>query len=142
MENGKPTHFTVYTKGAGKAPLNVQFSSPLPGDAVKDLDVIDNYDYSHTVKYTPTQQVGPLPTRCWAGSLWTRGGGAAICALSCASLWQEEIPPFLPSPSGNADKKPDGFYQEDLEDSPRTSRKLVVFSHPHFPPPFLVLVFY
>uniref|UniRef100_A0A8D1C2U3 Filamin B n=1 Tax=Sus scrofa TaxID=9823 RepID=A0A8D1C2U3_PIG len=56
VENGKPTHFTVYTKGAGKAPLNVQFSSPLPGDAVKDLDVIDNYDYSHTVKYTPTQQ--------------------------------------------------------------------------------------
>uniref|UniRef100_A0A7N9CG72 Filamin B n=1 Tax=Macaca fascicularis TaxID=9541 RepID=A0A7N9CG72_MACFA len=56
VENGKPTHFTVYTKGAGKAPLNVQFNSPLPGDAVKDLDVIDNYDYSHTVKYTPTQQ--------------------------------------------------------------------------------------
>ncbi|KAM7336246.1 filamin-B isoform X1 [Alexandromys fortis] len=56
VENGKPTHFTVYTKGAGKAPLNVQFSSLLPGDAVKDLDIIDNYDYSHTVKYTPTQQ--------------------------------------------------------------------------------------
>lgn len=61
MENGKPTHFTVYTKGAGKAPLDVRFSGPVPGDAVKDLDVIDNYDYSHTVKYTPTQQVGPLP---------------------------------------------------------------------------------
>nr|XP_035927600.1 filamin-B isoform X3 [Halichoerus grypus] len=56
VENGKPTHFTVYTKGAGKAPLNVEFSSALPGDAVKDLDIIDNYDYSHTVKYTPTQQ--------------------------------------------------------------------------------------
>ncbi|XP_021099603.1 filamin-B isoform X8 [Heterocephalus glaber] len=56
VENGKPTHFTVYTKGAGKAPLSVQFSSPLPGDAVKDLDIIDNYDYSHTVKYTPAQQ--------------------------------------------------------------------------------------
>ncbi|XP_029773745.1 filamin-B [Suricata suricatta] len=56
VENGKPTHFTVYTKGAGKAPLDVQFSSPLSGDAVKDLDIIDNYDYSHTVKYTPTQQ--------------------------------------------------------------------------------------
>nr|XP_003410088.1 filamin-B isoform X1 [Loxodonta africana] len=56
VENGKPTHFTVYTKGAGKAPLNVQFNSPLPGNAVKDLDIIDNYDYSHTVKYTPTQQ--------------------------------------------------------------------------------------
>lgn len=64
MENGKPTHFTVYTKGAGKAPLNVQFSGPLPGDAVKDLDIIDNYDYSHTVKYTPTQQVGSFPLPC------------------------------------------------------------------------------
>uniref|UniRef100_A0A8C4YN13 Filamin B n=1 Tax=Gopherus evgoodei TaxID=1825980 RepID=A0A8C4YN13_9SAUR len=58
VENGKPTHFTVFTKGAGKAPLDVQFSGPVPGDAVKDLDVIDNYDYSHTVKYTPVQQVG------------------------------------------------------------------------------------
>lgn len=59
VENGKPTHFTVFTKGAGKAPLDVQFSGPLADaeDAVKDLDVIDNYDYSHTVKYTPLQQV-------------------------------------------------------------------------------------
>lgn len=67
MENGKPTHFTVYTKGAGKAPLNVQFSSLLPGDAVKDLDIIDNYDYSHTVKYTPTQQVRFLLVPCFSG---------------------------------------------------------------------------
>uniref|UniRef100_A0A8C0H060 Filamin B n=1 Tax=Chelonoidis abingdonii TaxID=106734 RepID=A0A8C0H060_CHEAB len=59
VENGKPTHFTVFTKGAGKAPLDVQFSGPVPGDAVKDLDIIDNYDYSHTVKYTPVQQ-GPM----------------------------------------------------------------------------------
>uniref|UniRef100_A0A8C2SH40 Calponin-homology (CH) domain-containing protein n=1 Tax=Capra hircus TaxID=9925 RepID=A0A8C2SH40_CAPHI len=59
VENGKPTHFTVYTKGAGKAPLNVQFSSLGPGDAVKDLDIIDNYDYSHTVKYTPTHSGFP-----------------------------------------------------------------------------------
>ncbi|XP_039204026.1 filamin-B isoform X4 [Crotalus tigris] len=56
VENGKPTHFTVFTKGAGKAPLDVQFSGPMEGDAVKDLDFIDNYDYSHTVKYTPVQQ--------------------------------------------------------------------------------------
>ncbi|XP_067360675.1 filamin-B isoform X2 [Channa argus] len=51
VESGKPTHFTVLTKGAGKAPLDVSFSSP-----VKDFDVIDNYDYSQTVKYTPAQQ--------------------------------------------------------------------------------------
>ncbi|KAL8212536.1 UNVERIFIED_CONTAM: hypothetical protein K2H54_050177 [Gekko kuhli] len=58
VENGKPTHFTVFTKGAGKAPLDVQFRGPLADaeDAVKDLDIIDNYDYSHTVKYTPVQQ--------------------------------------------------------------------------------------
>ncbi|MED6241044.1 hypothetical protein ATANTOWER_018906, partial [Ataeniobius toweri] len=51
VESGKPTHFTVVTKGAGKAPLDVSFSS-----SVKDFDIIDNYDYSHTVKYTPVQQ--------------------------------------------------------------------------------------
>ncbi|XP_022597850.1 filamin-B-like [Seriola dumerili] len=51
VESGKPTHFTVLTKGAGKAPLDVSFSSD-----VKDFDIIDNYDYSQTVKYTPVQQ--------------------------------------------------------------------------------------
>ncbi|XP_060926160.1 filamin-B isoform X1 [Limanda limanda] len=51
VESGKPTHFTVLTKGAGKAPLDVSFSSP-----VKDFDIIDNYDYSQTVKYTPVTQ--------------------------------------------------------------------------------------
>ncbi|XP_028303701.1 filamin B a isoform X2 [Gouania willdenowi] len=51
VESGKPTHFTVLTKGAGKAPLDVNFSSP-----VNDFDIIDNYDYSQTVKYTPAQQ--------------------------------------------------------------------------------------
>ncbi|KAI3369718.1 hypothetical protein L3Q82_024560 [Scortum barcoo] len=50
-KSGKPTHFTVLTKGAGKAPLDVSFSS-----SVKDFDIIDNYDYSQTVKYTPVQQ--------------------------------------------------------------------------------------
>ncbi|MEQ2194386.1 hypothetical protein XENOCAPTIV_028614, partial [Xenoophorus captivus] len=53
VESGKPTHFTVVSKGAGKAPLDVSFSS-----SVKDFDIIDNYDYSHTVKYTPVQQPG------------------------------------------------------------------------------------
>uniref|UniRef100_A0A7N8XHM8 Filamin B n=1 Tax=Mastacembelus armatus TaxID=205130 RepID=A0A7N8XHM8_9TELE len=51
VESGKPTHFTVLTKGAGKAPLDVSFSPP-----VKDFDIINNYDYSQTVKYTPVQQ--------------------------------------------------------------------------------------
>uniref|UniRef100_A0A6Q2XZN7 Calponin-homology (CH) domain-containing protein n=1 Tax=Esox lucius TaxID=8010 RepID=A0A6Q2XZN7_ESOLU len=56
VECGKPTHFTVHTKGAGKAPVDVQFSGTSKGDAVRDYDIIDNYDYSHTVKYTPIQQ--------------------------------------------------------------------------------------
>ncbi|MGH0144446.1 UNVERIFIED_CONTAM: hypothetical protein FKN15_002794, partial [Acipenser sinensis] len=56
VESEKPTHFTVFTKGAGKAPLDVQFSAPLKGEAVRDFEIIDNYDYSHTVKYTPVQQ--------------------------------------------------------------------------------------
>ncbi|CAB1315690.1 unnamed protein product, partial [Coregonus sp. 'balchen'] len=57
VECGKPTHFTVHTKGAGKAPVDVQFTGTGKGDAVQDFDIIDNYDYSHTVKYTPIQQV-------------------------------------------------------------------------------------
>ncbi|XP_071982752.1 filamin-B isoform X2 [Engystomops pustulosus] len=56
VENGKPTHFTVFTKGAGKAPVDVKFNGSSPGDAVKDFEIIDNYDYSHTVRYTPVQQ--------------------------------------------------------------------------------------
>ncbi|XP_042180880.1 filamin-B isoform X1 [Oncorhynchus tshawytscha] len=56
VECGKPTHFTVHTKGAGKAPVDVQFTGTGKGDAVLDFDIIDNYDYSHTVKYTPIQQ--------------------------------------------------------------------------------------
>lgn len=55
IESGKPTHFTVLTKGAGKAAVDVSFSSP-----VKDFDIIDNYNYSQTVKYTPAKQVGQL----------------------------------------------------------------------------------
>lgn len=56
VESGKPTHFTVYTKGAGKAPLDVQFSGPNKGQPVQDFEIIDNYDYSYTVKYMPVQQ--------------------------------------------------------------------------------------
>ncbi|XP_066554329.1 filamin B a isoform X1 [Amia ocellicauda] len=56
VESGKPTHFTVFTKGAGKAPVDVQFTGAAKGEPVRDFDIIDNYDYSHTVKYTPVQQ--------------------------------------------------------------------------------------
>ncbi|XP_062843022.1 filamin-B isoform X2 [Trichomycterus rosablanca] len=55
VESGKPTHFTVHTKGAGKAPVDVQFSGPNK-EPVQGFEIIDNYDYSYTVKYTPVQQ--------------------------------------------------------------------------------------
>ncbi|XP_028309662.1 filamin-A isoform X6 [Gouania willdenowi] len=59
VELCKPTHFTVSTKGAGKANLDCNFSGPTKGEAVKDLEIINNHDNTHTVKYTPVQQ-GPL----------------------------------------------------------------------------------
>ncbi|KFO62255.1 Filamin-A, partial [Corvus brachyrhynchos] len=59
VEVGTPTHFRVQTRGAGKAPLDVRFMGTGPGPAVADFEVIDNHDYSYTVKYTPLQQ-GPL----------------------------------------------------------------------------------
>ncbi|XP_074991022.1 filamin-A isoform X1 [Calonectris borealis] len=56
VELGKPTHFTVNTKAGGRAPLDVQVTGPGKGEAVRDLEVIDNHDGTHTVKYTPLQQ--------------------------------------------------------------------------------------
>lgn len=62
---GTPTHFRVQTRGAGKAPLDVQFVGSGPGPAVADFEVIDNHDYSYTVKYTPLQQVRAGGTLTW-----------------------------------------------------------------------------
>ncbi|KAJ8002627.1 hypothetical protein DPEC_G00160850 [Dallia pectoralis] len=57
VEVGTPTHFTIFTKGAGKAKPEVQFSAAgLKGEAVKDFEIIDNHDYSYTVRYTAVQQ--------------------------------------------------------------------------------------
>lgn len=73
VELGKPTHFTVNAKAAGKGKLDVQFSGLAKGDAVRDVDIIDHHDNTYTVKYTPVQQVLPrtpqlrLP-RAWASS--------------------------------------------------------------------------
>lgn len=60
MEVGKPTHFTVYTKGAGKAKPEVHFTGAAKGEAVRDFEIIDNHDYSYTVRYTAVQQVKPI----------------------------------------------------------------------------------
>lgn len=57
VELGKPTHFTVNAKTAGKGKLDVQFSGLAKGDAVRDVDIIDHHDNTYTVKYTPVQQV-------------------------------------------------------------------------------------
>lgn len=57
VEVGTPTHFTIYTKGAGKAKPEVHFAASGPGEAVRDFEIIDNHDYSYTVKYTALQQV-------------------------------------------------------------------------------------
>ncbi|XP_037130542.1 filamin-A isoform X2 [Syngnathus acus] len=59
VELNKPTHFTVTTKGAGKANLDCNFVGPIKAEAVKDFEIINNHDNTHTVKYTPVQQ-GPL----------------------------------------------------------------------------------
>uniref|UniRef100_A0A2K6V5H7 Filamin A n=1 Tax=Saimiri boliviensis boliviensis TaxID=39432 RepID=A0A2K6V5H7_SAIBB len=59
VELGKPTHFTVNAKAAGKGKLDVQFSGITKGDAVRDVDIIDHHDNTYTVKYTPVQQ-GPV----------------------------------------------------------------------------------
>ncbi|XP_061910179.1 filamin-A isoform X1 [Entelurus aequoreus] len=56
VELNKPTHFTVNTKGAGKANLDCNFSGPIKAEAVKDMEIINNHDNTHTVKYTPVQQ--------------------------------------------------------------------------------------
>uniref|UniRef100_A0A2K6DR87 Filamin A n=1 Tax=Macaca nemestrina TaxID=9545 RepID=A0A2K6DR87_MACNE len=59
VELGKPTHFTVNAKAAGKGKLDVQFSGLTKGDAVRDVDIIDHHDNTYAVKYTPVQQ-GPV----------------------------------------------------------------------------------
>lgn len=68
VELNKPTHFTVSTKGAGKANLDCNFSGPTKAEAVKDVEMINNHDNTHTVKYTPVQQVRPRPPglQTWA----------------------------------------------------------------------------
>ncbi|XP_037316973.2 filamin-C isoform X1 [Pungitius pungitius] len=67
VEVGKPTHFTIYTKGAGKAKPKVCFTSAAKGEAVRDFEIIDNHDYSYTVRYTAVQQGITSVTVCHGG---------------------------------------------------------------------------
>ncbi|XP_034984429.1 filamin-C isoform X2 [Zootoca vivipara] len=67
VEVGKPTHFTVFTKGAGKAKLDVNFAGATKGEVVRDFEIIDNHDYSYTVKYTAVQQGNMAVTVTYGG---------------------------------------------------------------------------
>ncbi|CAL8323139.1 unnamed protein product [Lota lota] len=67
VEVGKPTHFTIYTKGAGKATPEVSFVGALKGEAVRDFEIIDNHDYSYTVRYSAVQQGAVVITVCHGG---------------------------------------------------------------------------
>ncbi|XP_072233218.1 filamin-C-like isoform X6 [Leuresthes tenuis] len=67
VEVGKPTHFTIYTKGAGKAKPEVHFIGAAKGEAVRDFEIIDNHDYSYTVRYTAVQQGNMSITVCHGG---------------------------------------------------------------------------
>ncbi|KAM3588274.1 uncharacterized protein V6R79_025306 [Siganus canaliculatus] len=67
VEVGKPTHFTIYTKGAGKAQPEVHFSAAAKGDTVRDFEIIDNHNYSYTVRYTALQQGNMSITVCHGG---------------------------------------------------------------------------
>ncbi|XP_027007250.2 filamin-A isoform X7 [Tachysurus fulvidraco] len=67
VEVGKPTHFTIYTKGAGKATPEVHFTGALKGEAVSDFEIIDNHDYSFTVRYTALQQGNMSISVCHGG---------------------------------------------------------------------------
>lgn len=60
VELNKPTHFTVNTKAAGKAKLDAQFTGANKGEVVRDFEIVNNHDGTHTVKYTPVQQVSIL----------------------------------------------------------------------------------
>uniref|UniRef100_A0A4W5K7D3 Filamin C n=1 Tax=Hucho hucho TaxID=62062 RepID=A0A4W5K7D3_9TELE len=67
VEVGKPTHFTIYTKGAGKAKPEVHFTGAAKGEAVRDFEIIDNHDYSYTVRYTAVQQGNMFISICHGG---------------------------------------------------------------------------
>ncbi|KAG7498110.1 filamin-C-like isoform X3 [Solea senegalensis] len=68
VEVGKPTHFTIYTKGAGKATPKVNFTAASgKGETVRDFEIIDNHDYSYTVRYTAVQQGNLSITICHGG---------------------------------------------------------------------------
>nr|XP_039265539.1 filamin-C-like isoform X3 [Styela clava] len=59
VESGKPTHFTIHTRGAGKAKPDVKFRPKNQHAVAAKPEIIDNGDSTYTVKYTPDGQ-GPM----------------------------------------------------------------------------------
>lgn len=96
VELGKPTHFTVNAKAAGKGKLDVQFSGPAKGDAVRDVDVIDHHDNTYTVKYTPLQQVAAWPPRVGASHPLAFPPGERVAPEPQGAV--EHPPPLPPTP--------------------------------------------
>ncbi|XP_015254890.1 PREDICTED: filamin-C-like [Cyprinodon variegatus] len=80
VEVGKPTHFTIYTKGAGKAKPEVHFIGAAKGEAVRDFEIIDNHDYSYTIRYTAVQQGNMSITVCHGGDPIPRSPFSIIVA--------------------------------------------------------------
>lgn len=98
VEVGKPTHFTVLTKGAGKAKLDVHFAGAAKGEAVKDFEIIDNHDYSYTVKYTAVQQVCPGPA--WGSGCPSSNLSWSLAPACLPSSLQESLLEGPLSPRG------------------------------------------
>ncbi|KAM9705439.1 LOW QUALITY PROTEIN: filamin-C-like [Menidia menidia] len=68
VEVGKPTHFSVFTKGAGKARPEVRLSrGGGAADPVRDFEIIDNHDYSYTARYTALQEGSLSISVCHGG---------------------------------------------------------------------------
>ncbi|CAH1264969.1 FLNC [Branchiostoma lanceolatum] len=57
--SGKPTYFTVNTRGAGEGKLDLDFVGPSRGGGAKDVNIVDNKDETFTVHYTPVA-AGPM----------------------------------------------------------------------------------
>ena len=102
VEVGKPTHFTIYTKGAGKAKPEVHFIGAAKSEAVRDFEIIDNHDYSYTIRYTAVQQVINLNLNVCEGRMSHKPKLTAVCVClrgTCPSPCATEEIPSLKVPS-------------------------------------------
>ncbi|KAF7253753.1 Filamin-C [Varanus komodoensis] len=65
---GRHTIMVLFAnQGAGKAKPEVHFAGAMKGEVVRDFEIIDNHDYSYTVKYTAVQQGNMVVTVTYGG---------------------------------------------------------------------------